>query len=94
MAKKAAPKAKNKAAALHASRVAPAGAEAPKKKSGFGKRSRSAPAAAAHAKAARSRPAPAPRSTIGKAVDAVSSTMSSVAGSATSLFRRKPAKSH
>lgn len=91
MAKKAAPKSKGRtsARATQAKRDKPA--EGEQKKSGFGKRN--APAAA-HAKVARSKPAPERRSLIGKAVEAVSARVSSVTESATSLFRRKHAKSH
>ena len=92
MAKKTAPKAKGKTGTRTVQRVAPAESRVPKKKAGFGKRSEAS--AATHAKVARSRPAPTRHSVIAKAVDAVSSTMSNVAGSATALFRRKSAKSH
>src|SRR6185436_884027 len=79
MAKKAASKAKGKTGTrpVLARRVAQAEGEAPKRKSGFGKRSE--PTGAGHAKAARSRPAPARRSVIARAVDAVSSTVSTMA---------------
>jgi hypothetical protein len=94
MAKKAAPKSKSRtsARAAQAKRVKPAETKPEQNKSGFGKRS--AAPAAAHARVKRSEATPAGRSMIGKAVEAVGSTMSSVAESATSLFRRGNAKSH
>jgi hypothetical protein len=99
MARKVPAKSKTTAGAkAAAARSKVAADEAPKAKTGFGKRSMAAGAARAastrakssHAKAAAR---PARKSIIGKAVGAVASTVSGVAESATSLFKRGPAKS-
>ena len=100
MAKKAIAKSSPRSAAKVATdKRSQDGAPAPKKKSAFGKRSKaSSMAHAAPQKPATSKTTakPARKSTIGKAVQtavgAVSSTVSSVAGQATSLLRRGGAK--
>jgi hypothetical protein len=90
MARKPASKSKAKTARSAAAQQAKgAEPEAAKTKSGFGKRSM--PAGAARSATVRSKPAkPQRKSVIGKAVEAVTSTVSS----ATALFKRRPAKSH
>ena len=96
MARKAAPRSKAKTSAktgAKAARSKDTEPSAPKASSGFGKRSM--PAGAARTASVKSKPAKShaktpPRSVIGKAVEAVTSTMSS----ATALFKRRPAKTH
>jgi hypothetical protein len=98
MARKPAPRSKAKTAgkAALAQRSKDAEAPAAKAKSDFGKRSMASTqrSAAVHAKPAKSPVKTQRKSVIGKAVEAVTSTVSTVAESATSLFRRGPAKTH
>jgi hypothetical protein len=103
MARKPAIKSKAKTGAKTVAKSALAGhgkdaeTSASKAKSGFGKRSMAAGAArttAAKSKPAKSHAKPARKSVIGKAVEAVTSTVSNVAEGATSLFKRRSAKSH
>ena len=95
MARKPAPSSKAKTSAKTGAKAALAkrskdtAASAPKAASGFGKRSM--PAGAARTASVKSRPAKTPpKSVIGKAVEAVTSTVSG----ATALFKRRPAKTH
>jgi hypothetical protein len=101
MAKKAnnKPKVTIGAKAAMAARDKQADNDGPKTKAGFGKRSMAAGAArtaSASSKPPRSKsPAKARgKSMIGKAVGAVASTVSSVADSATALFKRNTPKTH
>jgi len=103
MARKAAPKSKTKtgvktgAKAALAQHSKDAETTASKGKSGFGKRSVAAGAArdaSVRSKAAKPQARTTRKSVIGKAVEAVTSTVSNVAESATSLFKRGPAKTH
>jgi hypothetical protein len=100
MAKKAInkPKAGIGAKAAMAARDKKVDSDAPKTKAGFGKRSMAAGAArtaSASSKASRRKGGAkiGSKSVIGRAVGAVASTVSSVAQSATALFKRSPAKS-
>lgn len=98
MAKKATAKTRPRAGAKAAmAERSKDGTSAPKKKAGFGKRSKAA--SVAHlpkSTASKVTAKPARKSTLGKAVKtavgAVSSTVSSVAGQATSLFKRSRAE--
>ena len=90
MAKKATAKSRPRAGAKAAmAERSKDGTAAPKKKEAFGKRSKAARVAhSPKSTASKTAAKPARKSIVGKAVSAVSSTVSSVAGQATSLFKR------
>lgn len=97
MARKPAAKQKPGAGARKALAAQGKDAEQAPKKTGFGKRSMRAGAArsTSPSKSARPKSGPKPRkSVIGRAVGAVGSTLSGIAESATSVFRRRSPKTH